>query len=239
MKNLIQLVLSCMFIGMLALFSSCTEEEINNFSSLNVLDEPKVSAEMAQKLAAGEHYATYEYVGMRIFSKGADETEYTEKHASDWTPGIGYHDKFIINGDEFYVSGGMYTGLRDFIRKGYNESGNENLNFNEDRFLFKKDFNYNIQTSEFYKYRGNFEYIKVIIFSISDEDIVIKRIEPYRDGASLIVFYYYKKTDDHDLSNTRTFSTDTELFDYFVPYLKEIYGDCYEELYRYYKGMPA
>lgn len=236
MKNLIQFIMSCMFIGILTLFTSCTEEEINNFSSLNVLDEPKVSAEMAQKLAAGEHYATYEYVGMRIFSKLADETDYTESYENDWYPGFDYREKLIINGNEFFVSGYMIIGLYDFLKKGYNDSGNENLIFDPHKFLIKQEFNYNIQTSEFYSYLAwDGQPANPIIFSMTDDDIVIKHVSPLGGGGTLIIFYYYKKTDDHDLSNIHSFPDIHKLFDYFVPYLREIYGDRYEELYTYYR----
>ncbi|MCM1138912.1 MAG: hypothetical protein NC221_04035 [Duncaniella sp.] len=240
MKNLIQFILSCMFIGMLALFTSCTEEEINNFSSLNVLDKPKVSAEMAQKLASGAHFATYEYVGKRIFSKSVDETDFRESDENNWLPGIFHRDKLIINGNEFYVSGEMILGLYSFLKKGYNDSGNKNLIFDRHKFLIKQEFNYNIQTSEFYSYLAwNGQPANPIIFSMTDDDIVIKQVSPLGGDGTLIVFYYYKKTDDHDLSNIHSFPDDTELFNYFVPYLKEIYGDRYEELYRHYKGMQG
>lgn len=234
MKNLIQLLLSCLFLGMLTLFTSCTEEEINNFSGLNVLDEPKVSVEMAQKLASGEHFATYEYVGGRIFEKKSEETNYVEVDERDFLPYVYHSDIFIINGNECYVTGLMRTGLRDFIRRGYEESGNENLNYEIDKFLVKKDFNYNTQTSEFTinsKLIGN---EKMIIFSISDENLVIKTFIEFQSGNTRIHFYYYKRTDDHDLSNIHSFPNSDKLYEYFEPYLKELYGDRYEELYKEY-----
>lgn len=226
-----------MFIGMMTFLTSCTEDEINSFSSHNVLDEPKVNAEMAQKLAAGEYFATYEYAGVRIFEKNSEETNYVEVDERDFLPYVPHRDIFIINGNEYYITGGLSIGLLDFIRRGYEESGNENLNYEIDKFLIKRDFNYNTQTSEFDINIKLIRNEKIIIFSISDENLVIKEFIEFESGNTRIYFFYYKRTDDHDLSNIHSFPNSKKLYEYFELYLKELYGDRYEELYRYYKSM--
>ncbi|MCM1137906.1 MAG: hypothetical protein NC221_07600 [Duncaniella sp.] len=103
---------------MMTLFTSCTEEEINNFNSLNVLDEPKVSAEMAQRLAAGEHFATYEHIGLRIFHWNGGKSEYIELDENDFLPYYPHRNKIIINGNELYVSQGIYSGSLLLIERG-------------------------------------------------------------------------------------------------------------------------